>query len=151
MAANSAIDVFLEGCAPHLLEPPVNVLRLSLHPDGMAPRIENLEEWRGHLMERLRHQVLVTSDAGLRELADELETYGPAPAGRSVRGATQAAAYAIMVPLRVRAGDHSLSFFSTTTVFGAPLDVTVSELAIEAFYPADAATREWFGAVSPSC
>ena len=137
VAANAAIEVFLAGCAPHLLEPPVNVLRLSLHPDGMAPRILNLHQWKAHLLERLRHQVLVTADGELQQLAEELKEYPDGPAQPQLpRGEP-----AIVVPLHYRAGDQRLSFFSTTTVFGAPLDVTVSELAIESFYPTDDATR----------
>jgi transcriptional regulator with XRE-family HTH domain len=137
VAANSAIDVFLDGCAPELLEPPVNVLRLSLHPRGMAPRITNLHQWKSHLMERLRHQVLVTDDADLRQLAEELEQYPHgSPHSRLARGEP-----AIVVPLHYQAGSQRLSFFSTTTVFGAPLDITVAELAIESFYPTDDATR----------
>lgn len=135
--ANSAIGVFLDGCAPELLEPPVNVLRLSLHPRGMAPRISNLHQWKSHLMERLRHQVLVTDDAELRRLAEELEQY-PDSSSTSRPGRAEPA---IVVPLHYQNGNERLSFFSTTTVFGAPMDVTVSELAIESFYPTDDATR----------
>jgi transcriptional regulator with XRE-family HTH domain len=137
VAANEAIDVFTQGCADHLLEPPVNVLRLSLHPDGMARRILNLNQWKTHLLERLRHQVLVTEDAGLRELAAELEQYPDGSASPHVSRAVPA----IVVPLHYQTAEHRLSLFSTTTVFGAPLDVTVSELAIESFYPSDEATR----------
>jgi len=137
VAANTAIEVFLDGCAPHLLEPPVNVLRLSLHPDGMAPRILNLHQWKEHLLERLRHQVLVTADGELQQLVEELEQY---PDG-SAQPRSPRSEPAIVVPLHYRAGADVLSFFSTTTVFGAPLDVTVSELAIESFYPTDDATR----------
>jgi transcriptional regulator with XRE-family HTH domain len=137
VAANAAIGVLTEGAAAHLLEPPVNVLRLSLHPAGMAPRIANLEQWREHILHRLAHQAQTTGDAVLRELRDELAGY---PGG----GATspQSAAAAIVVPLRYRTPHGELSFFSTTTVFGTPLDVTVAELAIEAFYPADAETAD---------
>jgi transcriptional regulator with XRE-family HTH domain len=126
--ANAAVERLTAGAAPALLEPPVNVLRLALHPDGMAPRIANLPEWRAHLLHRLHHQATTTGDPELFELYAELLTY---PGGEGKSDLTSPA-----VPLRY--GD--LSFISITAVFGTPLDVTVSELAIEAFYPADAST-----------
>jgi hypothetical protein len=117
-----------------LLEPPVNVLRLSLHPDGMASRIVNLSEWRAHLLDRLDHDIGSTADPALIALRDELATYP------SHRPTSRPDSRAILVPLRLRVRDTVLSLFSTTTVFGTPRDVTLSELAIESFYPADAAT-----------
>ncbi|MBN9099126.1 MAG: helix-turn-helix transcriptional regulator [Pseudonocardia sp.] len=132
VAANPAIGVLIEGCATHLLEPPVNVLRLSLHPDGMAPRIANLGAWRAHLLARLRRDVDSTGDAVLAELLTELGSYPG--------GAAPEPPPTLVVPLIYRRGDTELAFFSTTTVFGTPLDVTVSELAIEAFYPEDETT-----------
>ena len=137
VAANAASAVLTDGSAAHLLEPPVNVLRLSLHPDGMAPRILNLGDWRNHILHRLAHQEQTTGDAQLRELHDQLAAY---PGGRQV--IPGGGGPAIVVPLRYRTPHGDLSFFSTTTVFGTPLDVTVAELAIEAFYPADPATTE---------
>ncbi len=137
VAGNAAIDLLTAGCAAHLLEPPVNALRLSLHPDGMAPRIANLAQWRQHVLHRLARQVDATGDPVLAVLRDELRGY---PGG----GATEdtAGPAAIVVPLRFRTPAGELAFFSTTTVFGTPLDVTVAELAIEAFYPADPRTAE---------
>lgn len=132
--ANDAVHTLAAGCAPALLEPPVNVLRLTLHPGGLAPRIVNLGQWREHLLVRLRHQIGATADPELLRLHDELAGY---PAGDP---ATDVDPHALVVPLRVRADGTELSFLSTTTLFGTPLDVTVSELAIEAFYPADATT-----------
>lgn len=126
--ANAAVAPLLEGCSPWLLEPPVNVLRLSLHPQGMAPRIGNLAEWRTHVLHRLDHQASATADPVLRELHAELSAY---PGGLSA-----AEPDGLVVPLRFGA----LSFFSLTSVLGTPRDVTLSELAIEAFLPADAAT-----------
>jgi hypothetical protein len=137
VAANAAIGILTEGTAAQLMEPPVNVLRLSLHPDGMAPRIANLGHWRGHILHRLMHQAQTTGDVRLRELHAELVSY---PGGR--RDAQGSGGPAIVVPLRYRTPHGELSFFSTTTVFGTPLDVTVAELAIEAFYPADPGTAE---------
>jgi hypothetical protein len=119
-----------------LLAAPVNVLRLSLHPGGIAPRIENLAEWRRHLLHRLRHQFEATGDAGIATLIDELSAY-PHPPER--RGEASNAS-AIAVPLRLKTPDGTLSFISATMVFGTPLDVTMSELAIETFLPADEAT-----------
>lgn len=132
VAANPAIAVLVAGCAAHLLEPPVNMLRLSLHPDGMAPWITNLAAWRAHLLTRLARDADTTGDAVLVDLLRELESYPGGTAGEP--------APTLVVPLRFRHGDTELALFSTTTVFGTPLDVTVSELAIEAFYPEDAAT-----------
>jgi transcriptional regulator with XRE-family HTH domain len=133
--SNAAIATLTAGSAPYLLEPPVNVLRLSLHPDGMAPRIANLAQWRAHLLFRLRRQARVTDDSRLEKLHDELLGY---PGGL----ADQPEPTDVMVPLRIRDGERELSFFSTTAVFGAPYDVTVAELAIESFYPADTTTTE---------
>jgi len=132
--ANAAVERLTAGAGPDLLEPPVNVLRLSLHPDGMASRIANLPEWRGHILGRLHREATVTGDANLLELYEELRAY---PGGESIPAPRPAA---VAVPLRYRLEDQELSFISTTAVFGTPLDVTVSELAIEAFYPADAST-----------
>jgi transcriptional regulator with XRE-family HTH domain len=133
--ANAGVALFTGDCAPHLLTPPVNVLRLSLHPDGMAPRIANLAQWRAHLLDRLHRQAAATGDGYLDELHEELSGY---PGGRVPPG--QPGADRLVVPLRYRHGDEVLSFFSTTTVFGTPLDVTLAELAVESFFPADAAT-----------
>lgn len=136
VAANAAVPPLLAGVDPSLLEAPANVLRLSLHPDGLAPRIENLAEWRAHLLARLRHQVELTADPLLAELMNDLRALpGPretAPAGLDYGG--------VAVPIRLRTPAGTLQLFSTTTVFGTPVDVTLSELAIEAFYPADADT-----------
>jgi transcriptional regulator with XRE-family HTH domain len=144
--ANTPITLFTEGVAPDLLEPPMNVLRASLHPGGMAARIVNLGEWRAHLLNRLRRQIDLTADPALVVLYDELRDYPCAqPEPRvEIPGADE-----IGVVLRVRHAAGELAFFSTHTVFGAPLAVTVAELAIESFFPADAATatalHELFG------
>ena len=135
-AANRALAPLLDGVAPALLAPPVNVLRLSLHPDGVAPRIANLGQWRAHLLHRLGQQVQGTGDATLQALLDELSAY-PAPAHDEDDDPA-----AVVVPLRIRTVLGELSFLSTTTVFGTPVEVTLSELAIESFFPADAATGE---------
>jgi transcriptional regulator with XRE-family HTH domain len=129
---NAGIPLMTAGCAAHLLEPPINALRLTLHPEGMAPQIANLAEWRGHLLARLRREVNATQDAQLRALLAELEAY---PGGEQAEGVP--APGAIVVPLRLAHPAGELSFMSTITTFGTPLDITVSELSIEAFFPAD--------------
>lgn len=139
VAANRAVAPLLAGVAPGLLAPPVNVLRLSLHPDGLAPRIANLAQWRAHLLARLRQQIDATADAKLAALLAELKGY-EAPDGEEDREAQDFAG--VVVPLRLRAGADLLNLFSTTTVFGTPVDITLSELALETFFPADAATAE---------
>lgn len=140
LLANDAIGPFLQGIEdPSLLSPPVNVLRLALHPRGMAPRIENLDQWRQHLLERLRSQIDASPTDALVALERELSSY---PGRR--RGPVapfDPAAAAVAVPLRIRMGPETLTFISTITVFGTPLDVTLSELAIESFFPADEQTR----------
>jgi transcriptional regulator with XRE-family HTH domain len=142
VAHNAAVPALLAGAAARLLQPPVNVLRLSLHPEGLAPRIENLAEWRAHLLARLRQQIDATADAELSRLLDELAGY-KAPDGAKAARATVSQDYAgVVVPLRFRSEAGTLSLFSTTTIFGTPVDVTLSELAIESFFPADAATAE---------
>jgi transcriptional regulator with XRE-family HTH domain len=134
--ANAPIALFTSGAAPHLLEPPVNVLRLSLHPEGMAPRILNLAQWRAHLLDRLQRQVRATGDPVLAGLHAELTGYPGGPE------ASQPAETAHpVVPLRYRSMDSGdLSFISITAVLGTPMDVTVEELVIESFYPADGQT-----------
>ncbi len=136
--SNATVAPLLAGVDTTLLTPPINVLRLSLHPDGLAPRIENFSEWRAHLLERLRQQIELSADPKLIGLFEELHRY-PAPKTPH-RGTSDYGN--VVVPLKLKAEDGMLSFFSTTTVFGTPVDVTLSELAIEAFYPADAETAE---------
>jgi transcriptional regulator with XRE-family HTH domain len=131
--ANAAVTRLTGDCAPELLEPPVNVLRLALHPDGLAPRTENLAEWRTHLLHRLDRQIAATADPVLRELRAELGGY---PGGQLAAGPL-----GVVVPFRYA----GLSFFTITSVLGTPRDVTLAELAIEAFLPADAATAAALG------
>jgi transcriptional regulator with XRE-family HTH domain len=145
--ANAGIALFTEGCAQWLLTPPVNALRLSLHPDGMAPRITNLPQWRAHLLHRLRRQASASADPELEELHAELASY-PAPSTVDESGPSEADR--LVVPLRYRHGDRELSFFSTTAVLGTPLDVTLAELAIESFFPADAQTASYLSRRAPA-
>jgi transcriptional regulator with XRE-family HTH domain len=140
VAANGAVPALLADVAASLLAPPVNVLRLSLHPDGLAPRISNLPEWREHLLARLRHQIDLTADPVLVELMRELKAF---PVPRDSRPSSGTARYAnVIVPMQLATEAGLLNLFSTTTVFGTPVDVTLSELAIEAFFPADPASAE---------
>jgi transcriptional regulator with XRE-family HTH domain len=135
--SNSGADMLSEGCAAWLLEPPANVLRLSLHPDGLAPRIANLPEWRAHVLSQLQHRARSLGDGRLMDLHSELAGY---PGGQDAGIKVAPLATRVVLPLRYRRGDQELSFFSISASVTTATDVTVEELAIEAFYPADAAT-----------
>jgi transcriptional regulator with XRE-family HTH domain len=137
-AANRAVAPLMTGVDPALLRPPVNVLRVGLHPGGLAPRTVNLAEWRAHLLAGLRQQIEVSGDPVLVDLLAELRSYD-VPAGPLPR-ATSPERAAVAVPFRLATDHGVLSFLSTITVFGTPIDVTLSELALECFYPADQAT-----------
>ena len=136
VSANAAMTPFLDAVAPSLRQPPVNVLRASLHPEGLAPMILNLPEWRAHILDRLGREFRQSYDPAIDALITELRALPgglhPLPTGGTGN---------IAVPLRLRFGDGVLSFLTTTTVFGTATEVTLSELVIEAFFPADEATR----------
>jgi transcriptional regulator with XRE-family HTH domain len=138
VAANEAVAALLAGldADPALLAPPANVMRLSLHPRGLAPRIANLPQWRAHLLERLRRQVAASGDRVLAALLEEVRGFG---AGSAEERSAEAAD-GVAVPMELDTPRGRMSFLSTTMVFGTPTEVTLSELAIEAFYPADAET-----------
>jgi len=140
VSANRMIAPLLQGVDPELLAAPTNVLRLTLHPRGLAPRIANLHEWRAHLLDRLRREVELTADPRLSELLTELKAY-PILDGRPARKASDEYG-GVAVPFRIETPMGLLSFFSTTTVFGTPVDVTLSELTLETFFPADPQTAE---------
>lgn len=141
VAANAALAPLLGEIADsRLLEPPVNVLRLSLHPGGLAPQIANFTEWRTHLLDRLRHQAAVTADAALAELLREISAYPASAEAMALESGVCANLGGVFVPLKLATRAGLLSFISTTTLFGTPRDITLSELAIEAFFPADAET-----------
>jgi transcriptional regulator with XRE-family HTH domain len=142
VAANGAVGRLIGGADASLLQPPVNVLRLSLHPKGLAPRIANLPEWRAHLLARLHRQIEVSADPVLAELMRELAAYPVPTSTRSGRPPTGREFAGVVVPVQFTTDAGTLSFFSTTTVFGTPLDITLSELALEAFFPADTATAD---------
>jgi transcriptional regulator with XRE-family HTH domain len=132
--SNASVALLTATVRPDLLAPPANVLRISLHPEGMAPQIVNLGEWRAHLLGRLRRQIAHTADPGLAALYDELRAY---PCDQPEPEIELPGPGDVVVPLRVHHADTELAFFSTVATFGTPLDVTVSELMIESFYPAD--------------
>jgi transcriptional regulator with XRE-family HTH domain len=142
VASNGMARPLLAEAAPHLLEAPINVLRLSLHPEGLAPRIANLGQWRSHILQRLRQQVENSGDPDLETLLAELAAY-PVPADQLNAGPRRDLYESgVVVPLRLRSQWGLLSLFSTITIFGTPVDITLAELAIEAFFPADAETAD---------
>jgi transcriptional regulator with XRE-family HTH domain len=138
VAANSAVPPLMAGVDPELLAAPANVMRLALHPKGLAPRIANFAEWRAHLLERLKAQVAITGDPGLIDLLVEVQSY-PVPPAPDRRPEDFGG---VAVPFQLMTDDGVLSFYSTTTVFGAAVDITLSELSLETFFPADAATAQ---------
>ncbi|UNT00719.1 helix-turn-helix domain-containing protein [Streptomyces tubbatahanensis] len=135
--SNASLALFTDKVAPALLEQPANALRVSLHPEGLAPHIANLGQWRAHLLGRLRRQIAAGLDGALRALHDELVAY---PCSEPEPDVEFPGPADIFVPLRLRHGSGELAFFSTVATFGTPLEVTTAELAIESFFPADAAT-----------
>jgi transcriptional regulator with XRE-family HTH domain len=140
VAANRMLPHLLDGADPSLLQPPVNVLRLSLHPVGLAPRIVNLAQWRSHIFERLRQQIQATGDAELAALLEELRAYPATQDDAALH--MEGEHLGVAMPFRFRTRHGVLSFISTTTIFGTPVDVTLQELALETFFPADAITGE---------
>jgi len=138
LSANRSVQALMAGVDATLLEPPINVLRLSLHPRGLAPRILNLAQWRAHLLARLGQQVHASADPVLAALLRELSGYPAGAAQHPMDGATQS----VVVPLQLESPLGQLSLVSTTTVFGTPVDITLSELALETFFPADESTAQ---------
>ncbi|HEY2255999.1 MAG TPA: helix-turn-helix transcriptional regulator [Variovorax sp.] len=147
IAHNAMVPLLMTGAAPHLLEAPINVLRLSLHPDGLAPRIANLAQWRAHLLERLQQQIAATGDATLSALHDELAAYPPPQVSHDAPAVGGELAH-VVVPFQLATAAGVLSFISTTTIFGTPADVTLQELAVESFFPADAQTAQALAVLS---
>lgn len=135
VAANAIVPLLLDGVAPWLLEPPVNVLRLSLHSEGLGPRLANSAQWRAHLLHRLQQQIAATADNELQALHDEIAAYPFAEDKDSPLPSP------IAVPFELHTHLGTLSFISTITIFGTPVDVTLQELAVESFFPADAETQ----------
>lgn len=139
LSANKAIDILTEGASSYLLEGKVNVLRLSLHPEGMAPRIINFREWRSHVLSRLGHDFEISGDPRLIALLEELRSY-PVPAHASSTRGILARDPSIAIPLVIASDEGPLEFLSTTTVFGTAVDVTLADIVIESFFPANKQT-----------
>ncbi|RII12373.1 Helix-turn-helix protein [Streptomyces sp. YIM 130001] len=146
IAANRAIMLLLDGLPEHLLEPPVNAMRLTLHPEGLAPRIRNLAEWRGHLLHQMDRQIALQRSDALRALHDEVAAYPVADPGGSPEDAGPVPHFAL--PLRIEHGGQLLSFVSSISTFNTPMDVTVAELAIETLLPADPATVKYLNSLA---
>ncbi|AWL85156.1 MULTISPECIES: helix-turn-helix domain-containing protein [Streptomyces] len=169
VAANRGVALLLEGVPEKLLAPPLNAMRLTLHPEGLAPRIVNLPEWRADLLAQMDRQIALVRSPALRELYDEVAAY-PAPAraggtdrtaegtggavpvaGRADRaGRERDRAAAFALPMLLEHGGRVLSFVSSIATFNTPMDVTVAELAIETFLPADRETAAYLHAHVPS-
>lgn len=130
LAANGACGIFFEGVGPDLLEPPLNTRRVALHPAGMAPRVVNFEQWAPHITESLRRECASNPDPALEALLAELEEYVPrAPSGPDHVG--------FAVPLQLRTGSGPVRLITTLTSFVTANDVSLAELRLEAFLPAD--------------
>ena len=143
LEANSGVAGFLGLVSPELLEPPTNIIRASLHPGGLSRFIVNFDEYAAHVIERLRRQLAATSDPELRALLDEVSSYPEV--ARAIADVAVLPPPAAVLPMHFWLDDGTqLRFFSTMTVFGSPLDVTIAELAIESFFPADEATSAFF-------
>jgi transcriptional regulator with XRE-family HTH domain len=148
VSANRIIALLLTGVAQELLAAPINVMRLSLHPQGLAPRIVNFPEWRRHMLDRLRQQIALSADPVLIDLMKELQSY-PAPTEADTNEHPASPYAAVAVPFQLATDGGTLSFFSTTTIFGTPVDITLSELAMECFFPANAETSAALRALLP--
>ncbi|MGC9376628.1 helix-turn-helix domain-containing protein [Streptomyces sp. MH13] len=141
LAANRGILMLMDGVAEHLLEPPLNAMRLTLHPEGLAPRIRNLREWRGHLLEQMRGQIALRRSEPLRALYEEMAAY---PVPDTAAGAAPAVTVpCFALPMQLEHEGHVLSLISSISTFNTPMDVTVAELAIETLLPADPATVKY--------
>jgi hypothetical protein len=143
VSANRMLPPLLEGVPQRLLGQPFNILRLAFHPEGLAPRTVNLGEWAAHLLERLHRQCEATADPELIKLYNDLKCY-PLPARSGPVSADNVA-----IPFKLRHNGEVLSFISTTMVFGTPVDVTLSELALETFFPADELTARRLKEMQP--
>ncbi|MEV6547201.1 helix-turn-helix transcriptional regulator [Streptomyces sp. NPDC051597] len=147
LAANRGIAMLLEGVPERLLVPPLNAMRLTLHPQGLAPRIRNLRQWRGHLLEQMERQIALLRSDALRELYEEVAAH-PVPE-TAEEDTSERADCPFALPLRIEHRGTVLSFLSTIATFNTPMDVTVSELAIETFLPADPETFAYLRSLTP--
>ncbi|MEV0255709.1 helix-turn-helix transcriptional regulator [Streptomyces sp. NPDC050732] len=145
VAANRGISMLLDGLPGHLLAPPLNAMRLTLHPEGLAPRIRNLREWRGHLLHQMERQIALQRSDALRAVYEEVAAYPVADPGVDAFEAGAEVPY-FALPLRIEHDGHVLSFISSISTFNTPMDVTVAELAIETLLPADPATSKYLQA-----
>ncbi|MFE0704028.1 helix-turn-helix domain-containing protein [Streptomyces sp. NPDC058872] len=143
LAANRGAGLLLAGLPEHLLAPPLNAMRLTLHPEGLAPRIRNLREWRGHLLAQMERQMGLMRSEALRELHAEVAAYPLPPNGEADEPPAEGTDPYIALPLRIEHDGRVLSFVSSISTFNAPMDVTVAELAVEAFLPADPETAAY--------
>ncbi|MCX5229847.1 helix-turn-helix domain-containing protein [Streptomyces sp. NBC_00233] len=153
VAANRGIGLLLDGLPEHLLTPPLNAMRITLHTEGLAPRIRNLPEWRGHLLHQMERQIALARSESLRALYAEVTAYPPPPGaddgdGAGAPGPEEVYPY-FALPLRIEHDGRVLSFVSSISTFNTPLDVTVAELAIETFLPADPATVAYLHSLPP--
>ncbi|WP_328535830.1 helix-turn-helix domain-containing protein [Streptomyces sp. NBC_00344] len=149
VAANRGIAMLLEGVPGQLLTPPLNAMRLTLHPSGLAPRIRNLREWRGHLLHQMERQVALARSEPLRRLYEEVSGY-PLAGSHDPDDRQDPAPYpCFALPLRIEHDGRVLSFVSSISTFNTPMDVTVAELAIETFLPADPATVSYLQSMKP--
>ncbi|ORT54858.1 helix-turn-helix transcriptional regulator [Streptomyces sp. CB03238] len=142
VAANRGIAMLLDGLPEHLLTPPLNAMRITLHPEGLAPRIRNLGEWRGHLLAQMERQIALARSEPLRRLYEEVAAY-PLPETGGARDDHEEPAPYFALPMRIEHDGQVLSFVSSISTFNTPMDVTVAELAIETFLPADPATVKY--------
>ncbi|MFJ8848816.1 helix-turn-helix domain-containing protein [Streptomyces sp. NPDC102437] len=141
VAANRGMAMLLDPVAEHLLVPPLNAMRLTLHPEGLAPRIRNLREWRADLLSQMERQIALARSAQLRELYEEVAGY-PVPESTGSTGSVPAPSLPFALPLLIEHDGEVLSFVCSIATFNTPMDVTVAELAIETFLPADRATAD---------
>ncbi|WP_280874282.1 helix-turn-helix domain-containing protein [Streptomyces pseudovenezuelae] len=145
LAANRGIAILLDGIPPHLLQPPLNAMRLTLHPEGLAPRIRNLREWRGHLLDQMRREIALHRSEPLRQLYEEVAAYPVPESDPSAEPAEPVPYFAL--PMQLEHEGRTLSFISSISTFNTPMDVTVAELAIETLLPADPATAKYLQAL----
>ncbi|MGW4385119.1 helix-turn-helix domain-containing protein [Streptomyces sp. NPDC004685] len=150
VAANRGIAMLMEGIPESLLTPPLNAMRLTLHPEGLAPRIRNLREWRGHLLAQMERQIALDRSEALRAVYDEVKAYPVADRDGGDDGgeAGEAVPY-FALPMVIEHDGQVLSFVSSISTFNTPMDVTVAELAIETFLPADPATAKYLRSLAP--
>ncbi|WP_432164449.1 helix-turn-helix domain-containing protein [Streptomyces sp. bgisy031] len=149
IAANRGIAMLMEGIPESLLTPPLNAMRLTLHPEGLAPRIRNLREWRGHLLAQMERQIALDRSEALRAVYDEVKAYPVADRAGDDHGEGGEAVPYFALPMVIEHGGQVLSFVSSISTFNTPMDVTVAELAIETFLPADPATVKYLRSLAP--